>query len=133
MYCPHWEVSSNTRDACVKMLVYLPRAEKPANKNNLAEVICIVIGDEKSFAKNGLSCAVRDSGEEINLWIRHQLLHRRQVPGKQFQAFLPLLRIRGFRAFWPVSGGPVGRGMFRVAREFEDVPLRNAHVLQQFP
>ena len=39
----------------------IPRAEQPANKNNLAEMVRIVIGDEKSFAKNCLSGAMRDS------------------------------------------------------------------------
>src|SRR3979490_3632301 len=107
----------------MRILVDLPRAEKPANKNNLAEVIGIVIGDKKNFAKNGLSRAVRNSGEKICLWIRRQLLHRRQVTGKQFQAFLPRLPIRGLRAFWPVSGGPVRSGMFGIARGFEYTPL----------
>ena len=124
---------SRFRISSKKRLALFPGAEKAAKNNHLAEVICVVVGNEQGFAENRLSSAVRNSRKKICCWIHHQPFHRRKVAGKCFQTFLPRFCIRGFRAFGPVSGGPIGRDVFRIAREFENVPLRDPHVLQQFP
>src|SRR5216684_3534260 len=59
-----------------------PRAKKPANRNELTQVIGIVVGDKQGFAKNCLSRAVRNSRKEICLRTHNQLLHRSQITGK---------------------------------------------------
>jgi hypothetical protein len=42
-------------------LASLPRVEKAAKNNHLAEMICVMVGNEQGFAENRLSCPVRNS------------------------------------------------------------------------
>ena len=60
-------------------------------------------------------------------------LHGLEVPAKSLDAGIPRSRRgRGFAAR-PVALGPIGGNMLSVTAEFEDVPLRDAHVLEQHP
>src|SRR5258708_1379482 len=96
-------------------------------------MVGIMVRDEQGFAQNSLASAVWNFGEEIRLAVGHKFLHRLEIPRERFQALVPGL---GSGRDWrsgPVSGGPVWRNMFGVAREFQNIPLRNAHVLEQFP
>src|SRR5258708_29019578 len=53
-----------------------PSAKKSADRNELTQVIGVVIGDKQGFAKNCLSRAVRNSRKQVCPGTRNQLLHR---------------------------------------------------------
>lgn len=55
------------------------------------------------------------------------------MAAESFGAFFP--RIERWRIVCgrPVALGELRRHVFRIAREFEDVPERNAHVFEQLP
>src|SRR5471032_996010 len=71
--------------------------------------------------------------EEVCLVARDQLFHCLKVLRERFEAFVPSLRIRRRFGGGPVTGGPVRRDMLCIARKLQDVPLRDPHVLEQFP
>ena len=114
-------------------VLFFPGPEKTANDDDLAQVIRVVIGHKKSLAQNRLSRAVRNFREEIRPGIRDHFFHRSNISREGFQTLVPCLWVRRCLSFRPISGGPIRRYMFWVARKFEDVPLRDSHVLEQFP
>jgi len=110
-----------------------PGAEQAANVNELCDVICVVVGEHQGFAQDGLAVAPWNFGEQICPWIADQFLHFFQVGAELVHAFRPGSGIGGRGGFRPVSLGPFWRDMFRIAAEFEDVPLGDAKVLEDHP
>ncbi len=48
-------------------LTFFPGAQQPANQDDLAQMICVVIRDQQGFAQNGLPGAVGNGGEQVGL------------------------------------------------------------------
>lgn len=111
----------------------LPRAQQPPHQHQLADVIGIVVGRQQRFAEHRLPVPVGNSRKKVHRFVAHHLAQRFQVAAEGAHAFIPGLLVgrRGFGG--PVASGPVGRLVLRVPREFENVPLRNAQVLDQLP
>src|SRR5450755_2663057 len=61
------------------------------------------------------------------------MLHRFQVSPELLDAFVPRCGIRRGWLLRPIACGPRRRDMLAVPAEFENVPLRQAQVLQQHP
>jgi hypothetical protein len=70
------------RDTPAPHLTCFPGAQQPANQDDLAQVICVMVRDQQSFAQNRLPGAMGNGGEEVGLGIGDQFLHRRKVSRK---------------------------------------------------
>src|SRR5208282_2598383 len=96
-------------------------------------MICVVIGHQQGFAENGLAVAPWDSGQQVGLGIFYQILHRLEVLPEFFHTCIPNGGGRRSFCLRPIPFGPFRRDVFRVAAEFQNVPLRDAQVFQQHP
>jgi hypothetical protein len=101
--------------------------------DQLTDVICVVVDDQKGFAQEGLSVAVGEFGVEIVGGIRDERPEFFEILVESGYGFVQS-GIVGRGGF----GGPVAFGPFRgdvagVAREFEDVVLGDSQVLQELP
>ena len=56
-----------------------PRAERPPNRHQLADVIRVVVDHENQFAEVRLAGPVRNCCEQIDLWISREILQRAQI------------------------------------------------------
>src|SRR5438874_5385578 len=65
--------------------------------------------------------------------LRHELLHFLKIATKCGNTLLPRFLVSRRGRLWPVSVWPFWRNMFRVATEFEDIPLGNSHVFEELP
>src|SRR5581483_10865409 len=96
-------------------------------------MIGVMIGDQKRFAQDGLPIAMRNFRVQIGFLVRDEFGHGLQIGAKATQAVVPGCRVSRRRALGPIAFGPGRRLMLRIAAEFQNVPLRDAHVLQQLP
>src|SRR5208282_3740591 len=94
--------------------------------HQLSKVICIMVGHQQRLAQNRLPITPRDSGVEIDSAAGNEPLHRSQIFPERGHTRSPNLLIRRCVQRRPVSFGPFGRNMLRVAAELQDVPLREA-------
>jgi len=92
-----------------------------------------VIGHQQGFAKDGLAVAPGDFGEQIGFGTRDQILQGFQIFAEIFDTFVPRCGVGWSFGWRPVTLRPGGRFVFRVAAEFQDVPLGDAHVFKQHP
>src|SRR6266853_6405009 len=96
-------------------------------------MISVVVGEQERFAQDRLAVAVRNFSEEISRGIRNEIFHLFQITAEISDCFLPKFRIAGFVGPWPISFRPFRRSVTFVAAEFENVPLRDPHVLEHLP
>lgn len=96
-------------------------------------MVGVVVGKEEGFAEDGLAGAVGKRREEVGIFVLDEFDHVFTVDAKRGDGFVPGFGVRGSGRFRPVADGPIGRDVFRVAGEFEDVPLSDAHVFEDFP
>lgn len=113
--------------------ILFPISKNSPNGEYLPQMIRVVVGDQQSFSQNCLPRAVRNFRKEVRFGTGDQLFHRLEVSSEHLETFFPRLRIRRRLCRRPVARGPVRRGMLGIARKLQDVPLRDAHVLEQFP
>jgi len=99
----------------------------------LADVVGIMVGEEKSFVEERLVVGVRDGSEKIGVGIFDSGGELFQVGAKGGDAFLPGFFVGRFGRFWPVAGREIGRAVLGVKGVFDDVPLCNTEVLEEFP
>src|SRR4029077_8382597 len=85
------------------------------------------------MAQNRLAIAVRNFRKQVRARTLHQLTHLVQIVLERLHTFLPFRFARRPRRLWPVAFGKSRRHMFRVAAELQDVPLRDARMLEQLP
>src|SRR5437016_1577052 len=76
---------------------------------------------------------MRNGRKKIAFGITYKPAYGIQVGKKLLDTLFPDLRSFRFIARWPVLIGPLGRCMLHLQAEFQDVPLRNADMLQQLP
>src|SRR5206468_12738157 len=103
-------------------LAGLPGAEQLPEKDDLAEVVGVMVGHEQRFAQErmlGPCLRVLDPREEIPLRVLHDFLHRRQVAAKRTHAFVPGRVVRRSFGLRPVARGKVRRDMFGIAAELK--------------
>jgi len=110
-----------------------PGAQLATEQEQFAEVVGVVVGSEQDFAEDGLAVAVGERGEEIGGFVFYDFDHGFKVGAERGCAFAPGSVVGRGLGFWPVAGGEFGRNVPGVARELQDVPLGEAHVLQHFP
>ena len=96
-------------------------------------MVGIVVRDEQGLAEDRLAGPVRDAGRKVRRGIFYQPFHGAEVGLKRLNASVPGGRVGRRVGFRPVAFGKLRRDVLSVAAEFEDVPLRNAHVLEQPP
>src|SRR5690242_6385763 len=107
-----------------------PGSQQPAQQDQLAHVISVVIRRQQRLPQNRLSVAVRDRREQIGFRIRNQRDHRFEIRSKFPQALIPRTVRRRRFGIRPVSSGELWRDVLRVPAELQDVPLGDAHVLE---
>jgi hypothetical protein len=95
----------------------------------LADVVGIMVGEEKSFVEERLVVGVRDGSQKIGLGVFDSGGELFEVGAKGGDAFLPGFFVGRFGRFWPVAGRKIGRSVLGVKRVFDDVPLSDAEVL----
>jgi hypothetical protein len=110
-----------------------PGTEQSSHRDELAEVIRVMIGDKKGFTQDRLALAMRDRFEQVYMRIGNQVLHGLQVGPERGKRLVPRIPIG-----WRIAGGPVtvgefGRDVPGIDAEAEDVPLGDPHVLDQAP
>ena len=111
----------------------LPRTEQAAHQHQLSQVVGVVVGNEQSFTQNRLTIAVRYRFAEAGRSARHQPAHRFEIGAKGLYGPGPRRAVGRSLCLWPIAGRPFGRAVRRIAAEFEDVPLSDAHVIDDFP
>jgi len=99
----------------------------------LADVVGIMVGEEKSFVEERLVVGVRNRGEEIRGGIFDSGGEFFQVGTESGDALVPRCCIGRFGRFGPVAGREIGRAVLGVKGVFDDVPLCNTEVLEEFP
>src|SRR5579862_186211 len=114
-------------------VLLIPCAQNATQKNQLADMISVVIDGEQRLTENRLPIAVRNFRKEIDSLIIYQIAKRFAIRPKCSSAFLPSLRVRRLRRFRPIATRELGRFVFAVARELEYVPLRDTEMLEHFP
>src|SRR5712692_4261222 len=93
----------------------------------------MVICQHQRLAQNGLAVPMRNLRKQIRARILYQSNHLVQVVLELLHAFVPIGFAYRARRFWPIAFRKSGRDMLSVAAEFENVPLRDARMLQQLP
>src|SRR5689334_13733052 len=96
-------------------------------------MIGVVVSNQQSLSQQRLALATGYCGKQIRARIGNQVLHRFQVSLKRCDALIPGVLGRWRIAVGPISAGKLGGDMIWITAEFEDVPLRDPHVLQQPP
>ena len=104
-----------------------PNIEEPAEENELAEVVGIVVDEEDGFVGQGLIVGVGDGGEEVGLFEGGDKFLAVRAEGGD--GFVPGFGVGRLWGFGPVARGPIGRLVFRVEGVLDDVPLGEAKVL----
>ena len=74
-----------------------------------------------------------DGREEVGGFVGYQGAHGGVIGTEGAHGLVPAVFVGERGGLGPVAGWPLGRNVFGVAAEFEDVPLGDAHVLQNFP
>src|SRR5579885_3224029 len=110
-----------------------PGAVGPAEIDELAEVIGVVVGKEESFSEHGLAFAMRKSREKIGARIPHKLDHGSKVALERLDAGVPCVFAGRVGRLGPVAAGKIRRDVIGIAAELEDVPLCDAGVLEKLP
>ena len=110
-----------------------PGGEEAADEDELAEVVGVVIGEEQGFVQQGLVVGVRDGGEEIGGRIFDFGGELLAVGAKGSDAFFPGFCVGRFGRLGPIARRENGRDMPGVERVFDDVPLRDAKMFEEFP
>src|SRR5215467_5643331 len=96
-------------------------------------MIRIVVRKKQRFAKNRLAVTMRNLRAQVGLGIFYQADHFFQVTLERLQSLVPGGRVRRTWRFRPIALRKSGRDMFRIAAEFENVPLRNPRMFQKLP
>jgi hypothetical protein len=112
-----------------------PVAEQAAQRDHLPEVIGVVVGGQDRLAQQRvLPLAVRQRLEQVGARIGDQPHHGLQIGAETGDGAVPGPGVGRLRAAGrPVPFRPARRDVRRVAAELEDVPLRQAQVLEQLP
>ncbi len=92
-----------------------------------------MVGYQQRFAKNRLPIAVGDPRVEVRARTVYQCNHLAQIAAKVRQALLPSRFVRRCFRFWPVAVWKCRRDVLGTSAEFQDVPLRDAQVLEKLP
>src|SRR5437879_2942462 len=92
-----------------------------------------MVGHEQGFAQQRLPLPMRNGSEKIVGRIPYELSHFGQVSPERRRAGIPRRCVRRSIALGPVALRPLRRFMLRIAAEFENVPLRQAQMLQKPP
>ena len=110
-----------------------PGGQEAADEDELADVVGVVVGEEERFVEERLVVGVRNRGEEIRGGIFDSGGEFFQVGAESGDAFVPGFCIGRFGRFGPVAGREIGRGVLGVKGVFDDVPLCNTEMLEEFP
>ena len=92
-----------------------------------------MICQKQRLAQKRLAGAMRNLCEEIVGRIRDEILHRFQIISKLVDRCIPEIGRSQFIRVRPITFWPFRRDVICVAREFEDVPLRDAQVFKHLP
>ena len=115
----------------------MPGAEEAADGDELAQVVCVVIGDQEGFAEDRvgrlLGLGVADWFEEIDRGVRDQIHHRLKVGPECGDGLVPGCGARRRVGGGPVAVGELGGGVLWVDAVAENIPLGDSHVLDQTP
>src|SRR5207244_1481965 len=104
-----------------------------SQKDQLSQVIGVVVRDQQGLAEQGLSLAVREFRKQVGPGIGDQFLHLLKILLKLLNAFFPGLFARRRFGSGPVVVGKLLVRVFGIAAEIENILLRNAHVFEQLP
>ena len=99
----------------------------------MADMVGVMISHEERFVEERLVVGVRNRGEEIRAGIFDSGGEFFQVGAESGDALVPRSCIGRFRRFGPVAGREIGRAVLGVKGIFDDVPLCNTEVLEEFP
>src|SRR5262249_46144179 len=92
-----------------------------------------VICDQKPFAQDGLPISMRYWSKQVGRGVGDESTHCRQVRTKRINRLIPGAVIGRAIAARPITLGPGGRDVLRIAAKFQDVPLGDSHMLQETP
>src|SRR5262249_10964640 len=110
-----------------------PIAEKLADLHDLAEMVGVMIGDQKNLAQVRATFSVRDHRGEISAFFLHEPYDGFQVGEKGGDRSGPLLRRRALLLRRPITTRPFRRYPRGIERVAQDVLLSDPQVLQLLP
>jgi predicted enzyme related to lactoylglutathione lyase len=110
-----------------------PGGKEAADEDELAKMVGVVIGEDKSFVEQGLVVGVRDGSKKIGCGIFDFGGELYQVGVKRGHAFLPGFFVGRLGRFGPIARGEIGRSVLGIERVLDDVPLSDAKMLEEFP
>lgn len=96
-------------------------------------MICVVIGDQERFAENCLAVVVRDFREEISRLSGDKICHLFQVTTELLYGLIPELCVSDLVRIGPIAFGKIWLYVVRIATEFQNVRLRDAHMFEHLP
>src|SRR6266481_293931 len=106
-----------------------PGTQRTPQIDQLTQMIGVVIGQQKCLAQYRLPISVRKHHAQIRFPIAHQFDHFVKIVLECFDALFPGGLVRRYGRLRPVALGKSRRDVLGVAAEFQNVPLRNAHML----
>src|SRR4051794_21452871 len=80
------------KSLAVTMAVLFPIAEQTAQHNQFPEMVRRVVRDEQQLAQVCLSAAVRNAGEQVDLWIGGEIPQPLAIRLELTDALVPCLR-----------------------------------------
>ena len=117
----------------MKRLLLLPSAQKSAQSDQLPEMVCVMVGDQQGLAQDGLAIAPGNWCIEVGSGISYQVVYRLEVFSKRLNAVVPCGCVGRRLCFRPVALRPRWRYVLAITAELENVPLCDAHMLEQHP
>src|SRR5258708_14934983 len=104
-----------------------------SQQSEFTQVIGIVVRQHQDFTPERVFGRVRDRRPQIRIWIFHQRDHALQILAKTGDRLFPIARACHFTFRRPMTLRPRGRHVLRIVHELNDIPSRDAHMLQQSP
>src|SRR3990172_3397129 len=96
-------------------------------------MIGIVVGDYQNLSQDIVTRRMRERSEQTGVGIRDESLKSFVILLETDDGLLPSQPVGLFAFSRPVPLGPGWGYMLRVADELQDIPLSDAHMLQQAP
>jgi hypothetical protein len=105
--------------------------EEAAEKEELAEVVGVVVEEEDGFGGEGLVVGVGDGSEEIGFFEGGEEFFAVGAQGSH--GFVPSVGVGRFGRLGPVAVGEIGRFVFGIEGVLDDVPLGDAEMFDELP
>jgi hypothetical protein len=110
-----------------------PGGEEAADENELAQVVGVMVGEKQGFVEQRLVIGVGNGSEKVGGRVFNFGGELFAVGAEGRDTFIPGFCVGRLRRFGPIAGGEIGRDMLGIECVFDDVPLGDAEMFEEFP